>query len=87
MQISSTGRERNIYEILHTCNIVYIYCIYIYNITSSESIFISVIFGFSVSAPLKGSMNVQRLASAGSLTVISVWSISLLTGNHSVKIS
>ncbi len=57
-----------------------------YNITSSEGIFISVIFGFSVSAPLKGSMNVQRLASAGGLAVMLVWSISLLTGHHSVKI-
>ncbi len=65
---------------------IYIYTLYIvYNIASSESIFISVIFGFSVSAPLKASMNVQRLASAGGLTVMSVWSIGLLTGNHSVK--
>ncbi len=57
-----------------------------YNIAFSESIIISVIFGFSVSAPLKASMNVQRLASAGGLIVMLVWSIGLLTGNHSVKI-
>ncbi len=81
MQISSTGIDINIYEILHTCNIIYI----VYNIASSESIFISAIFGFSVSVPLKASMNVQRLASAGGLIVMSVWSIGLLTGNHSVK--